>query len=41
MTAGLGWLGFGDKAAAKEHLQKALILNSGNIWAKKILETIK
>ena len=41
MTAGLGWLGLGDKAAAKEHLQKALILNSGNIWAKKILETIK
>ena len=41
MNVGLGWLGLGDKAQAKEHLQKALDANSGNIWAKKILESIK
>ena len=41
MAAGLGFLGLGDKAQAKEHLQKALDANSGNIWAKKMLETIK
>ncbi|NLZ19117.1 MAG: DUF5107 domain-containing protein [Bacteroidales bacterium] len=41
MTAGLGFLGLGDKAQAKAHLSQALQLNSGNIWAKKMLETIK
>jgi len=41
MTAGLGWLGLGDKVQAREHLQKALDANSGNIWARKMLETIK
>jgi len=41
MTAGLGYLGLGDKASAKAHLQKAVEYNSGNIWAKKMLESIK
>ena len=41
MNAGLGYLGLGDKAAARQHLSKALELNSGNIWAKKMLESIK
>lgn len=41
MTAGLGHLGLGDKDQAKAHLQEALEYDSGNIWAKKILETIK
>ena len=41
MNAGLGYLGLGDKANAKQHLSKALELNSGNIWAKKMLESIK
>ena len=41
MAAGLGYLGLGDKSQAKAHLQRALDLNSGNIWAKKMLESIK
>ena len=40
-AAGFGYLGLGDKAKAAEHLKKALEYNSGNIWAKKMLETIK
>lgn len=39
--AGLGYLGLGDKAKAKENLSKALDLDSSLIWCRTMLNSIK
>ncbi|MDD7010976.1 MAG: DUF5107 domain-containing protein [Candidatus Cryptobacteroides sp.] len=41
VQAGLGYLGLGDKSKAKEHLNNALSVDSGLIWARTWLSTIK
>lgn len=41
VQAGLGYLGLGDKQKAKEHLNNALNVDSGLIWARTWLATIK